>query len=93
VRFVLVFSRFPQIASSSRLRPSGPFGRELLIYVGASLLGLRVLQRAFFLLTADDDLIVNASQVSIVLILSVTLVIAVTLVLLTRKLSGVRSAD
>ena len=31
MRFVLVFSRFPQIASSSRLRPSGPFGRELLV--------------------------------------------------------------
>jgi len=84
--YLFAFAGFMAIAALDPKRNTS------LIYVGATLLGLRVLQRAFFLLTADDDLIANASQVGIVMTLSITLVIAVTLVLLTRKLSGVGSA-
>jgi hypothetical protein len=85
--YLFAFAGFMAIAALDPKRNTS------LIYVGASLLGLRVLQRAFFLLTADDDLIASGSQVGIVITLSVTLAITVSVVLLTRKLSGVGSAD
>ena len=79
--YLMAFAGFMAIAARDPKRHTS------LIHVGAALLGLRVVQRVVFLLTADDALIVSASRGGIILVLSVTLVIAISLVVLTKKLN------
>lgn len=85
--YLLAFSGFMVIAARDPRRHTS------LIHVAAALLGLRVVQRAFFLLTADGDLIAGGSRNSILLTLLIVLVIVVALVILTRNLNASASAD
>ncbi|TWU27405.1 hypothetical protein [Bythopirellula polymerisocia] len=79
--YLLAFAAFMAIAAWD------PRRNVALIYVAASLLGLRVLQRAYFLLTADDDLISGTSKDRIVLTIAIVLVITIALLVLTRNMS------
>lgn len=79
--YLLAFAAFMAIAAWNPRENVG------LIYVAASLLGLRFLQRGYFLLTADDDLITAPSKGSIILTMVIVLAIAIALVVLTRNLS------
>ena len=85
--YLLAFAGFMAIAALD------PRRNAALIYVAASLLGLRVLQRGYFLLTADDDLISSPSKGSIGLTIAIVLVLAVALVVLTRNLSHGRCGN
>ncbi len=78
--YLLAFAGFMAIAATN------PKQHKSVIYVGAGVLALRAFQRVFFLITASDDLVANASMFAIVLTIVVVSIITLALVLLTRKL-------
>lgn len=78
--YVLAFGGFMAIAATD------PKRYKSVIYIGAGILAVRVLQRITFLITATDDLIADASRSAIVSIIVVVSVFALALVLLTRRL-------
>ena len=78
--YLLAFGGFMAIAATD------PKQHKSVIYIGAGLLAVRVVQRAIFVITAPDALLADASRSSIVLIIAVVSAITLALVLLTRRL-------
>lgn len=78
--YLLGFGGFMAVAALD------PSRHKSVIYVGAGLLAIRVLQRVIFVFTAPDDLVADGSRVSSVLTIVVVSVIVSALIVLTRKL-------
>ncbi len=78
--YLLAFAGFMAVAAID------PKRHRNVIYVGAGLLAVRVVQRAIFLINAPADLVADASKASIGLTIAIVSAITLSLILLTRRL-------